>query len=109
MDNYHTISLNFSNRRIPITNFLVAGVDKKRRRRKRQTNAEGASPVGTTRNVEVVDDPVDQDYYPDEYFDFYRDGRESVHIDFWGSSLNPSWHPPGIPTFILKFEINKSG
>ena len=28
--------------------------------------------VGTTRNVEVVDDPLDQDYYPDEYFDFQR-------------------------------------
>ena len=70
--------------RIPITNFLVAGGDKKRRRRKRQTSAEGGNPVGTTRNVEGVDDPVDQDYYPEEYFDFYRDVTEDKHERFKG-------------------------
>ena len=77
--------------RIPITNFLVAGVDKKRRR-KRQTSAEGGSPVGTTRNVEVVD-PVDQDYYPEEYFDFYRYGAGGIHDSSWGKCILPFMAP----------------
>ena len=47
-----------------------------KRRRKRQTDAEGTSPVDTTKNVEVVEDPVDQDYYPDDYFNFYRYGTD---------------------------------
>ena len=82
--------------RIPITNFLVAGIDKKKRRRKRrQTSGEGKSPAGTTRNVEVVEDPVSQDYYPEEYFDFYRDGTDSMG-DFEAMVLNlPYWCPHG--------------
>lgn len=74
----------------------MAGIDKKKRRRKRrQTSGEGKSPAGTTRNVEVVEDPVSQDYYPEEYFDFYRDGTDSMG-DFEAMVLNlPYWCPHG--------------